>query len=247
MFEPVEKKSVVDTIISSLLEMVVRGELRPGEALPSERELSNIFNVSRSSVRGALKVLQDNGIVVVRPGLGAFLTEEALTGTASLAYDEEATFMRYQSAYKQVVEARSLLEVEMAGLAAERATPENITEMEDSCERMTMFLASGAHEAFVLEGHGFHSTIARSCGNDYLYKAYSLLLQDILSLARLGDYFPERHDEDNHQHIMIYEAIKAGDKETARAIMKQHMDFCAQNSKMYFDKVKKGEITAKEK
>ena len=77
MFEPVTKRTLVENIIHNLLEMIAKGELRAGESLPSERELAASFNVSRASVREALKSLAFNNIVVIKPGSGTYLSENA--------------------------------------------------------------------------------------------------------------------------------------------------------------------------
>lgn len=234
MFEPLQKKTVVEDIINTLLEMIAKGELRPGHALPSERDLAAMLNVSRTSVREALKALSYNDILIVKPGSGTYLTEKALSAPTSLRSSSESLILKYQSDYWEVIEARRILDVELSVLAAERAQLENISELEDCVKHMRELLDQGSYEAYTLEDLSFHNLIARSSLNDYLYKVYSQLFPHFVELSRLGESVSDRHWPSYHQHVAILEAIKVGDRERVRALVQAHIDFCSESMVMYF-------------
>lgn len=234
MFEPLRKQTIVENIINKLLEMIAKGELRPGCALPSERDLAAMLNVSRTSVREAVKSLSYNGILEVKPGSGTYLTEQALSAPLSQKASRESLILKHRSDYWEVVEARRILEVEISVLTAERASPEAIAEMEDCLLHMRELLDQEAYEEYTLEDMSFHNMIARSCMNDYLYRIYSELFPLFVDLSRLGEQVSNRHWPAYKQHVEILEAIKSGDKELVRRIVEAHIDFCSESMVLYF-------------
>ena len=97
MFAPISKQTVVENIINTILEMIAKGEIRPGSSLPSERELACRLNVSRSSLREALKALAYEGIVEIRQGSGTYLTDKAVTTTAPFFSNAEQLLRQHLS------------------------------------------------------------------------------------------------------------------------------------------------------
>ncbi len=235
MFEPLRKQTIVENIINKLMEMIAKGELRPGSALPSERDLASMLNVSRTSVREAVKALSYNGILEVKPGSGTYLTEQALSRPLSQKAGVESLILKHRSDYWEVVEARRILEVEISVLTAERATPDTIAEMEDCILHMRELLEQEAYEEYTLEDMSFHNMIARSCMNDYLYRAYSDLYPIFVDLSRLGEKVSNRHWPAYEQHVGILDAIKSGDKDLVRRKVEAHIDFCSESMCLYFE------------
>lgn len=234
MFEPVTKKTLVESITHALMEMIVKGELRPGDALPSERELASQLNVSRSSVREALKALAYNDILVVKPGSGTYLSEDVLSANSPFFADAEDVFTHYRSDYKQIAEARCVLEVEIVALTAERIGEKGLADLSDSIARMKELLDREVYDSYTMEDLSFHNIIAQNCGNEYLYRAFNQLFPSVVDVSRLGETVPGRHWPSFRQHIGIYEAIKAHDAERVRVYMKDHIDFCQENVDMFF-------------
>ena len=237
MFEPLTKQTLVDNIISTLLNMIAKGELKPGSTLPSERKLAAMLNVSRTSVREALKALSFNGIVEIRPGSGTYLSNEALIENSIFSENAERVFAKYRLAYKQVIEARRILEVAMAARTAERILPEGLSEMEKSLDKMQSLLESKSYEAYTMEDLFFHNLIARNCNNEYLYQAYSQLFPSIVDIAHLGEKVPNRHMPALAQHIEIFHAIKAGNAAEVSKCMEAHIDFYEESMRLYFNSI----------
>lgn len=237
MFEPLQKQTIVENIIHALMEMVAKGDLRPGCALPSERDLAAMLKVSRTSVREAVKALSYNGILTVKPGSGTYLTEQALVAPLSHNANVESLILKHRSDYWEVVEVRRILEVEISVLTAERASLENISEMEDCVLHMRELLEQEAYEEYTLEDMHFHNLIARSCMNDYLYRIYSQLFPIFVDLSRLGEQVSNRHWPAFEQHMDILNAIKSGDKELVRRKVEAHIDFCSESMCLYFQRL----------
>ncbi len=126
MFQPIKRKRVYIEIINQLQNLIDKGELKPGDKLMSERELSEKLKVSRSSVREAFSALELMGILESRPGEGTFISSASATASALLPM---SMLMLLGSASEDLLELRWILEGEGAKLAAERASEENINQI----------------------------------------------------------------------------------------------------------------------
>lgn len=237
MFEPLTKKTLVESITHTLMEMIAKGELRAGDALPSERELASMLNVSRSSVREALKALAFNDIVIIKPGSGTYLSDKLLSSNSPFFSDAEEVFSFYRTDYKQIVEARRVLEVDMAAFAAQRIQEKGLEDLRASLERMEELLTKEVYDSYTMEDLSFHNTIALNCGNDYLYKSFNQLFPCIVDISRLGETVPDRHWPSYHQHISIYQAIQSRDVEAVRSRMADHICFCEENIDLFFGNI----------
>ena len=117
-------------MVGQLHQLIEAGKLKAGDRLPSERELAETFRVSRSSVREAIKTLENEGLVMTRPGSGTFITavkvEAIIQPLASL-------LSRGKDALIDLFEMRRLVEPGIAALAAERATPADILRLKEIC------------------------------------------------------------------------------------------------------------------
>lgn len=234
MFTPLIKQTLVESIIQTLLTMIAKGDLRPGSALPSERDLAAELNVSRTSVREALKALSFNDIVVIKPGSGTYLSENAITSGSPLFANAEQIFTKYKSDYKQIIEARKILEVEMAAITATCISDAELEELAASLSRMKELLDKKTYDAYTIEDLTFHNSICRFCKNQYLYELYNQLFSTIVDVSRLGESIPDRHIPAYNQHIEIYNALKARDPEAVRLRQKAHVDFCEEGMNMFF-------------
>jgi GntR family transcriptional repressor for pyruvate dehydrogenase complex len=208
-----------DRIAKLMQDGIVSRTLEPGTQLPTERELGQHFGVSRTVVREAIRILVAKGIVDVRPGSGLRVAAvDPLTVTQSLSW-----FIRGGGVeYAKVHEVRDVIEVEMAGLAADRRTPEQLAALHEAHERVAE-LVEGDVEAAAWADVEFHNAIAPATGNEL----YSMILESIadalidvrrqLLAAGLGP-------ETIAQHAAILRLIEAGDAAGARAAMHEHLE-----------------------
>jgi GntR family transcriptional repressor for pyruvate dehydrogenase complex len=127
MFKPVKKTRIYEEIVNKIKAMVEKGELTAGDRLPSERDLSAAFRVSRPSVREALKTLESHGYLEIRQGEGTFISRDPIESFIEPFAAIILTEKEYQI---QILEMRQQIEPQIAWLAAERATTDEMSRME---------------------------------------------------------------------------------------------------------------------
>jgi GntR family transcriptional repressor for pyruvate dehydrogenase complex len=207
-----------DKVAGELLASITERGLRPGDKLPSERELGEQFGVSRTVIREAVRALAAKGVIDVRTGSGLRV---AAVDSATVS-ESMSLFLRGSSTldYPKVHEVRAMLEVEVAGLAAERATNEDLAKLHAICERME---AEEDVEAASLHDVEFHRAIAWATHNEL----------HLLLLDSIGDALIEIRRENLAGgsgpdtialHREILERITARDPEGARRAMRAHLE-----------------------
>lgn len=157
------RRPLYDQIVQHIEQQVMRNQLRPGDRLPPERDLSQRFRVSRTVVREAIKALHEKGLVGIRPGSGTYIVP--VEGQAVL--DSMTLYVKTQRvALHNLIEARKVLEPEIAALAAQRAQPEDLEKMQHLIEEMDEHIQSA--EDFVSADVGFHLALAEATHNPVL-------------------------------------------------------------------------------
>jgi GntR family uxuAB operon transcriptional repressor len=205
-------------IADQLADLVRRGEFKPGDRLPSERELSQQFNVSRASVREALIALEIDGLIDVRVGLGVFVNAAPAANSQTAALGEPGPF--------EVLSARYLIEGETAALAARDGSATDHARIRETLQLMADEIsASGVGlDADAL----FHLRIAEASGNSALVHLVHQLwgFRYSAMFRKLDEHFdsPQRHSEAIEEHRRLVEAIERRDADAARAAMVSHLD-----------------------
>jgi DNA-binding FadR family transcriptional regulator len=219
----VASKRLHEQVLHALVESIVTEKYAAGDSLPSEAELCEVYHVSRSSVREALRVLSEKGLIEVRHGLGTRVNPperwdfmDPLVLSARRRNDAMGFIIG------DLHEARTIVESEIASLAAQRATSEDRKRMNDSLERMRQ--SSGDPVAFSEEVYSFHHAMIEAAGNRVLLRMAAsireLLLYTIQLTATLPDAFTATLDE----HQAIYHAICASDAGAAGRAMREHLE-----------------------
>lgn len=161
-FRPIKKTTISGEIIDQIISMVRSGRLNRGEKLPSERQLSEFFNVGRSSIREALKALETIGI-----------TQRTKEGTIVCAtghnFNSFFWLDSHSSTIHEVFETRKLMEIGLVGLAAERATPNHIKEIEETLVDTEAIQEAVASDVF------FHQALVNASQNSVFSKVYDLI------------------------------------------------------------------------
>jgi GntR family transcriptional regulator, transcriptional repressor for pyruvate dehydrogenase complex len=219
LFEQVGREPrLSDKVADVMLQTILSRRLVVGDRLPSERELCGQFGVSRTVVREAVRALVAKGVIEVRSGSGlrvAAVDAAAVTESMSL-------FLRGGTLdFEKVHEVRTLLEVHIAGLAAERATEDDITRLREVHERMER--EAGEVEWAARDDLEFHRTIASGTQND-LY----LLLMDSIGSAlieiRRENLASGSAPMTLEGHGQVLDRIAARDSAGARAAMAAHLE-----------------------
>ena len=208
-----------------LRQSVVHGELQPGERLPNEAALATDFGVSRATVREALRVLAAQNLIRTAKGAGggSYVTlpsvdhiSEFLTANIGLLTDARDVSL------EELLEARELLEVPAARLAAERRNEEELERLRDAIPDEPLRL--GTQRQFVYN-KDFHLAVLEGCRNALLLIAAQPVfevLQRNLARSKLGARF---HRTINEHHRGIAAAIEAGDADAAGGEMYEHLEY----------------------
>ena len=216
--EAVSSKRLYRQIADQLAELVRRGEFKPGDRLPSERDLSQQFNVSRASVREALIALEIDGLVDVRVGLGVFVNAAPAANSQTAALAEPGPF--------EVLSARYLVEGETAAQAARDGSAKDHARIRETLQLMADEIGSSGVglNADAL----FHLRIAEASGNSALVHLVHQLwgFRYSAMFRKLDEHFdsPERHQEAIDEHRRLVEAIERRDADAARSAMVAHLD-----------------------
>jgi GntR family transcriptional repressor for pyruvate dehydrogenase complex len=206
-------------------DLVSAGKLQVGDRLPPERELAERLGVARGVVREALKVLAVKGLVTVEPGRGTFVADVDID---SVSEHMARLFRMGKMPHADLIEFRKILEIEMAELAARRATPDNLAEMKQAIDDMDHGIRSP--EEYIAADLNFHLALAKAAQNGMfplLIEVVVELLQQSRRLIFRVEGAPERGQQ---WHRSIYDAVEAGNSDQAREAMRQHLDQVASDA-----------------
>jgi DNA-binding FadR family transcriptional regulator len=197
--------------------------LPPTTMLPPEATMLETYQVGRASLREALRLLEVQGLIVIRPGPGG---GPMVAQVDSLHYSRISSLYYHMSdaTYQDVVEARSVIEPVLARLVAERADPDDLRALEDFIEGHTRDRPEDQdYETYVEDASGFHAMLVGMAGNPVLsLTAHSL--QDVL-LDRVHGLYPLEERARVHKvHVAIAQGILDGDGDEAERLMREHMD-----------------------
>ena len=222
---PLRATQLYERIADRIAGEIRMGLLKPGERLPSERDLAQRLEVGRSSVREAIASLQVHGVIETRPGAGSFVAADAVERVQVAAGDGVAA-SPHDASPSALLEARSLLEPRVAALAARHGRPDPY--VEELLARMDR-AADGADGADWNEGDRlFHRQIAVMTDNPVLVALadHIAAVMDQPLWQRLRDEsvaVPGRAGLHAAEHRMIYEAIVDGDADAAAFYASQHI------------------------
>ena len=206
-------------ICRKMVSHLIRGDWRSGERIPAERELCQKLGVGRASLREALKALEIMGMIETRLGDGTYVCKRSDFFSRPLLW---AIASSSEAEANELVEARRLIEVELAGLAAERATAENVQQLGKYLDRMENCIGSPLE--FVQSDIAFHLAIGQSAHNSILMNALHLirnLLQQWISSSLSIEGVSEKALE---QHKQIFLAIAKKNSSAARSAMEHHLN-----------------------
>jgi GntR family transcriptional regulator, transcriptional repressor for pyruvate dehydrogenase complex len=218
MLKAIKKTRIYEEVVGQLHQLIDAGKLKAGDRLPSERELAETFRVSRSSVREAIKTLENEGLVITRPGSGTFITavnvEAIIPPLASL-------LSRGKDALLDLFEMRCMVEPSIAALAAERATPADILRLKEIYAEQERQIKRDA--SAVENDAAFHLTIGRATHNAALQRLVASIVEMLKPIREKSLQTPGRAHKSLASHREILVAIERHDPELARQAMQQHI------------------------
>jgi len=205
-------------VVNHIRGLIDRGTIKPGDRLPAERELATQVGVSRPSVRAGLRALAAMGVVYSRHGAGTYIR----SGPPMLG-SEPLSFLAALHGFTrdEMFEARRVLEVGVAGLAAERATGEHLANIAE--ELTGMFASLDDPQDFLRHDIRFHRAIAAACGNPILASLVEMVSGIFYEQRRQTADRGRDLRESAEMHRTIYQALRARDIDKARALMNEHL------------------------
>ncbi len=220
IFTKNDNRTVQNEIITKIRDLINYKNLEPGDKLPSERMLSEKFEVSRGSIREAIKKLEFFGLLQSIPQSGTFVANIGVIAMNGMISD----ILRLEDPdFKSLVETRILLELKTVKLAAIRRTNEDLEHIKETLDAYEKRVLNG--EDAVQEDLLFHLAIAKASGNSTMNTFMLTITPEIIT------NFEKYHVCDKNQavlgiqeHVDIYEAIKAQDPKLAKAKMKIHFN-----------------------
>jgi GntR family transcriptional repressor for pyruvate dehydrogenase complex len=219
VYRAVKTSRLYEQIVKQVEDSILKGQLKPGDRLPAERDLAQRFGVSRTAVREAVKTLREKGLVEAYSGRGTFVTN----GTSQAIRQSLDLMIRInqQEGSANLAELRQVLEPEIAGLAASRIEEQLLSTMRKAVAVMDRNLQDP--DAYVEADLDFHLALAEAAGNPLILS----LLDSIVGLlreqrSRIFDVHggPERGQ---FHHKRILAAVEQRDPEAAREAMRAHL------------------------
>jgi GntR family transcriptional repressor for pyruvate dehydrogenase complex len=212
--------TTAEEVISQLREMIHRGELRPGDRLPPERDLAKLLGVSRPTLRAGIRSLAAVGVLQSRRGAGTFVVKTE--GPPAL----DSSPLRLMASLhglktREMFEARQSLEMAVAGLAAERATGDQMASMAE--ELTGMFASLDEPGQFLVHDMRFHQTVAAASGNRILTALMNMVATILFEVRSKTVKRARDLKESAEMHRQIYRAIRERNPEAARNAMRDHL------------------------
>jgi GntR family transcriptional repressor for pyruvate dehydrogenase complex len=219
LFRPIRLNRTFQEAVAQIADAIVSGRLLPGQALPGERALAGEMDVSRRTIREAIKVLAEAGVVGVVSGPGGGMFVQSAMVPADLTFRTDALL----SEMSDVLEARRLIEPRIAQLAGVYAEREDFEEL----ERLVILQRehTGNREYYLTLESRFHLTLARIARNNVLYETMKGLIGRFLILVDLANPLDPRGAEHPNVHLRTLEALRTRDPVAIDDIMDEHLRF----------------------
>lgn len=218
--QAIERKKVSDAVFEQMKNMIASGNWKPGDRLPSEKELTELFNVSRVTVREALKKLASYNIIETSQGKGSFIREPDGASILDPMMLSVYVSSAEESTIRDMMEFRGIVEIESVSLATLRGTEKDLAYLQTNYENMVA--AREDIRQFSKYDLEFHKYIAQMTGNIVLIKCYSIIWDF------LREYFDKvvetiGVEKGIYYHGGILEAMKKKNAKEAKHLMREHL------------------------
>ncbi|HEX5502828.1 MAG TPA: FadR/GntR family transcriptional regulator [Thermomicrobiales bacterium] len=219
--EPVQRSRLYQQVVVQVCQLIQRGQIRPGDRLPPERELAEQFGVGRSSIREALRALEVAGLIESRHGSGAYVRDVPLDGIFAPL---PLAFLASGDVVGDMWEMRAIVEPELAARAALRAQPDELAALERNLERQRAAMAAPrGGDDFLVADREFHTIIARASCNEVAVRVVHLLNQSLFESRRHFIAGDDRVRLAHTMHQEVFAALRSRDPQRAREAMRRHL------------------------
>lgn len=222
VFKKVQSETKVSQIARQILLAIKNGDYKPGDKLPSERQIADQMGVSRNAVREALKSLQVLEIVKARTGVGTFTS--TLAGNKNLD-GEIFPILEESKDLAEIIEARKAFELGFVSIAIANASSKDISNLKQSLKKMCKQAAAKNYRKYLSAGREFHINFAKSSHNDVIEEIARVLwgmTNSRLSALIHESYAAENLEESVEIHSVIIEAMKKQNVKAAKQMLISH-------------------------
>ena len=217
-FEVIRKGKVYEEVAKQIERLILK-RLKPGDKLPSERDLAETLQVSRSSIRDAIRGLELVGMVEPRQGAGTIVKQLAADSVTNAFAD---ALERRKKMVGELLDFRKMLEPPLAARAAMHASADEIAEMEEILQRQDEKQEKG--EITITEDAEFHYSVALASGNSVVLKVIDLLMNLLRDTRERSLQVKGRAQKSLAGHRRVLAAIQRRDAEAAKAAMRRHIE-----------------------
>ncbi len=217
-FEAVRRNRIYEEIARQIEKMIAE-KMKPGDKLPPERQLAEMFGVSRSSIREAIRKLELTGMVEARQGLGTVVRERSAD---AMVNPLTAILLQKRKLVGELLDVRKMIEPPLAARAAMHATPEEVGEMESILRRQQERMRGG--DLAVEEDSEFHYAIALAADNSVVLKVLDVLMDLLRDTRERSLQVEGRPEKSMAGHQEILDAIRRRDAAGAEAAMCRHIE-----------------------
>lgn len=218
-FTAVRKTRVFEGVAQQIQRFIVDGAMKPGDRLPSERELAERFAVSRTSVRDAIRTLEFVGLVVPRQGDGTMIAD---VSPEAVVMPLANVLLRKRELIAELLDVRKMIEPALAARAAVHASPEEIARLEEILRRQRQKMLRG--EPTVEEDNEFHYAIALAARNTVVRRVIDVLMQLLHETRARSLQTQGRPQRSFAGHRRILAAIKRRDPDAAERAVRRHVE-----------------------
>lgn len=220
LYGSVERIRTSDSVVARIQELILASKLRPGDALPSERDLAAILSVGRNALREALGVLSQRGLLDVVPGRGTFVAELS----SGPMRDSLELLLRFRRVgLVELCDARLLIEPELAGFAAARIDEADTVSLTAAFEALKR--SNEDAELHVEADLAFHREIARIAQHAVYQAIVDAVREPVTRSMMFGTIIPRAIGHSDAQHEAIWRTILAKDADGARLAMREHLEY----------------------
>ncbi|MFZ5753068.1 MAG: FadR/GntR family transcriptional regulator [Bacillota bacterium] len=231
MFKPIPKDpvSIHEKIVKEIQSSILRGKLKPGDKLPSERTLAEHLGVSRTSLREALKILAASGVVTIKQGQGIFVAEQPQPDIYKVLSNRVFT---EDYSLEDLYDLRKVLETQAVVWAVRRASEQQLQQLKQIIAETRQKISENPNNSIaILTEHdtNFHNALAEASGNKVLVRVMQNLLDLIEETRTRAFLIPGRGKKSLDDHQKIVDAISSRDSDEARQAMYYHLESVAED------------------
>jgi GntR family transcriptional repressor for pyruvate dehydrogenase complex len=217
--EPLRKVRLSEQIVEVLKQKITEDGFSPGDKFYSENELTKKLQVSRSSVRDAVRILEVTGFVNVKQGKGIYISDAIEKG-----YGAFTNWMKnHEASIIEHFEVRLIIDPKAAAYAARNAEEDDIRKMEDACKDFIRYNKDKNTEGMIKSDELFHKILAKSTKNRTLYLLMKTMTESLSEGWITSLHIPGRINKTIVEHRSVIQAIKKGDSEAAEKAMSRHI------------------------